>query len=77
MVILPGGDGMFGVMPNHVPTIAELMPGIVSVQEETGGPLVKYFISGGFAMSKLHAHRCTACQLMPTPGCQTRGGGGF
>ena len=24
MVILPGGDGQFGVMPNHVPTIAEL-----------------------------------------------------
>ena len=49
MVILPGGDGQFGVMPNHVPTISELKPGVVSVQEETGGPLVKYFVSGGFA----------------------------
>ena len=51
MVILPGGDGLFGVMPNYVPTIAELKPGIVSVQEASGGPLSKYFVSGGFASS--------------------------
>jgi len=49
MVILPGGDGMYGVMPNHVPTIAELKPGVISVQESAGGPLTKYFVSGGFA----------------------------
>jgi len=49
MVILPGGDGMYGVMPNHVPTIAELKPGVISVQETAGGPLTKYFVSGGFA----------------------------
>ena len=49
MVILPGGDGMFGVMPSHVPTISELKPGTISVQETAGGELTKYFISGGFA----------------------------
>merc|ERR1719460_428297 len=49
MVILPSSDGQFGVMPSHVPTIAELKPGVVSVQEEAGGPLIKYFVSGGFA----------------------------
>jgi len=49
MVILPGTDGEFGVMPSHVPTISTLKPGVVSVQEEAGGPLKKYFISGGFA----------------------------
>ena len=37
MVILPGGDGMFGVMPNHVPTITELKPGVVSVQRVVCG----------------------------------------
>eukprot|EP00967_Tisochrysis_lutea_P090240 scaffold128971_cov31-Tisochrysis_lutea.AAC.3 len=51
MVILPGVDGIFGVMPNHVPTIAELKPGVVSIQETAGGPLTKYFVSGGFASS--------------------------
>lgn len=49
MVILPGGDGQFGVMPSHVPTITEVKPGVVSVQEAAGGPLTKYFVSGGFA----------------------------
>jgi len=49
MVILPGSDGQFGVMPNHVPTVTQLKPGVVSVQEEAGGPLKKFFISGGFA----------------------------
>merc|ERR1719440_23716 len=49
MVIVPSTDGMFGIMPNHVPTIAELKPGVVSVQEAAGGPLKKYFVSGGFA----------------------------
>lgn len=49
MVILPGGDGQFGVMPSHVPTITEVKPGVVSVQETAGGPLTKYFVSGGFA----------------------------
>merc|ERR1719504_529866 len=49
MVILPGVDGQFGVMPNYVPTIAELKPGVVAVQETAGGPLTKYFVPGGFA----------------------------
>lgn len=56
MVILPGSDGQFGVMPNHVPTVTQLKPGVVSVQEEAGGPLKKFFISGGFAYG---AHRAT------------------
>jgi len=49
MVILPGVDGFFGVMPSYVPTVAELKPGVVAIQETSGGPLTKYFISGGFA----------------------------
>ena len=63
MVILPGGDGMFGVMPSHVPTITELKPGVVSVQETAGGPLSKYFVSGGFASGE---HRSRgACIAWP------------
>ena len=36
-------------MPNHVPTIAQLKPGVVQIQENQNGPLTKYFVSGGFA----------------------------
>ena len=49
MVIVPGLEGFFGLMPGHVPTIAELKPGVVSVQETVGGPLKKFFVPGGFA----------------------------
>ena len=49
MVIVPGVDGFFGITPGHVPTIAELKPGMVSVQEVAGGDLKKYFVAGGFA----------------------------
>lgn len=49
MVILPGNDGQFGAMASHVPTISELKPGVVAVQESAGGALTKYFIPGGFA----------------------------
>uniref|UniRef100_A0A7S3ESZ6 ATP synthase F1 complex delta/epsilon subunit N-terminal domain-containing protein n=1 Tax=Haptolina ericina TaxID=156174 RepID=A0A7S3ESZ6_9EUKA len=49
MVMLPGDDGVFGVMPSHVPTVAQLKPGLVQVMETEGAPLKKYFISGGFA----------------------------
>jgi F-type H+-transporting ATPase subunit delta len=49
MVIVPGVDGFFGITPGHVPTIAELKPGMVSVQEVANGPLKKYFVAGGFA----------------------------
>ena len=56
MVILPGGDGMYGVMPNHVPTVAELKPGVVYVQETAGADLTKFFVSGGFATGERTAH---------------------
>jgi F-type H+-transporting ATPase subunit delta len=46
-VVLPGIDGVFGVKANHVPTIAQLKPGLVELH--TGADVIKYFISGGFA----------------------------
>ncbi|KAL8161014.1 hypothetical protein V2J09_012503 [Rumex salicifolius] len=46
MVIIPATTGHMGVLPGHVPTIAELKPGILSVHE--GNDVTKYFISSGF-----------------------------
>ena len=66
MVIVPGGDGLFGIMPDHVPTIAELKPGIVSIQETAGGALTKYFVSGGFA-SMTAESRLTISSLVAVP----------
>ena len=49
-VIIPGADGMFGVLPGHVPTISELKPGVVEVTTAPG-EVEKYFISSGFAFA--------------------------
>ncbi|KAF2308713.1 hypothetical protein GH714_013741 [Hevea brasiliensis] len=52
MVIVPATTGQMGVLPGHVPTIAELKPGVLSVHE--GNDVTKYFLSSGFAF--IHAN---------------------
>ncbi|CAM6099430.1 unnamed protein product [Calypogeia fissa] len=49
MVIVPASTGQLGVLPGHVPTIAELKPGILSIHE--GDNVQKYFVSSGFAFA--------------------------
>lgn len=38
-------------MPGHVPTIAELRPGVVAVHKELDKDVEKFFVSGGFAFA--------------------------
>lgn len=52
MVIIPATTGQMGVLPGHVPAIAELKPGVLSVHE--GNEVTKYFLSSGFAF--IHAN---------------------
>ena len=52
MVIVPATTGQMGILPGHVPTIAELKPGLMSVHE--GTDVKKYFVSSGFAF--IHAN---------------------
>lgn len=54
-VIIPAMTGQMGVLPGHVPTIAELKPGVLSVLE--GNETAKYFVSSGFAF--VHANSFT------------------
>jgi hypothetical protein len=49
-VIVPGADGMFGVLPGHVPIISELKPGVLEVTKAPG-EIEKYFISSGFVFA--------------------------
>ncbi|CAL5195326.1 unnamed protein product [Lathyrus oleraceus] len=51
-VIIPATTGEMGVLPGHVATIAELKPGVLTVQE--GTDTTKYFVSSGFAF--IHAN---------------------
>lgn len=48
MVIVPGAEGVFGVLPSHAPTISILKPGFV--QAYKGGAVAEsFFVTGGFA----------------------------
>lgn len=44
-VDVPSFSGSFGILPLHVPTLAVLKPGVVSVYEESGTK--KFFVSSG------------------------------
>ena len=41
-VDVPSFSGSFGILPNHVPTLAVLKPGVVTVIEDDGAAK-KYF----------------------------------
>ncbi len=48
MVVMPGGEGDFGVLPGHAPLISTIRPGTLSIHGK-GGAVLGYFVSGGFA----------------------------
>ena len=55
MVVVPGGDGDFGVLPGHAPLLSTLRPGTMAVYE---GDKVseRVFVAGGFA--EVDDNRC-------------------
>ncbi len=56
MVVVPGAEGDFGVLPGHTPMISTVRPGIVNVYE--GREIAeRMFVAGGFA--EVTAARCT------------------
>jgi len=56
MVVVPGSEGYFGVLPRHAPMISTLDPGVIDIHE--GGSVVeRIFVAGGFA--EVTEERCT------------------
>ncbi len=56
MVVVPGEDGDFGVLPQHTPMISNVRPGVLGLYE--GSTLTeRIFVAGGFA--EVTATRCT------------------
>ena len=49
MIIVPGKDGDFGVLPGHSRVMSSLRPGRVMVYGEGKNLLKSFFVSGGFA----------------------------
>ncbi|MGD9512306.1 MAG: F0F1 ATP synthase subunit epsilon [Geminicoccaceae bacterium] len=56
MVVIPGAEGDFGVLPSHAPLISLLRPGVVSVYQ---GDRIesRVFVAGGFA--EVNERGCT------------------
>ncbi|MDA0787220.1 MAG: F0F1 ATP synthase subunit epsilon [Proteobacteria bacterium] len=56
MVVVPGVEGDFGVLPGHAPMISTVRPGVIHVFEG-GSVKSRIFVAGGFA--EVTAARCT------------------
>jgi F-type H+-transporting ATPase subunit epsilon len=56
MVVVPGSEGDFGVLPGHAPLISTVRPGVIEIYH---GKAVKdrIFVAGGFA--EVTRERCT------------------
>ena len=64
MVVVPGEEGDFGVLPKHAPLISLVRPGVIQVYE---GNQVKdrIFVAGGFA--EVTPARCTVLAEQAVP----------
>lgn len=56
MVVVPGAEGDFGVLPRHTPMISNVRPGVLKVYEN-GQVTDRIFVAGGFA--EVTPTRCT------------------
>jgi len=58
MVVVPGAEGDFGVLPQHSPMISTIRPGVISIySNDTTNVSSKIFVAGGFA--EVVGDRCT------------------
>jgi len=56
LVVVPGAEGNFGVLPGHAPFISTLRTGVIAVYEKDAVNK-RIFVSGGFA--EVTPERCT------------------
>jgi F-type H+-transporting ATPase subunit epsilon len=56
MVVVPGTEGDFGVLPNHAPLISTVRPGVLEVFQG-GKAEQRFLVVGGFA--EVTPERCT------------------
>lgn len=64
LVVVPGSEGDFGVLPRHTPMVSAVRPGVIRTYEK-GQVKERIFVAGGFA--EVTPARCTvlADQAMP------------
>jgi F-type H+-transporting ATPase subunit epsilon len=65
MVVVPGAEGDFGVLPDHAPLISTVRPGVIDVYDDGVAISDRIFVSGGFA--EVSGERCTVLAEQATP----------
>ena len=56
MVVVPGSEGDFGVLPGHSLFLSQIRPGVIDIHDK-GAVTGRIFVSGGFAEAT--PERCT------------------
>ena len=64
MIVLPGENGDFGVLPRHAPLISTLRPGTIAIFED-GQITNRIFVAAGFA--EVTAERLTVMAEQASP----------
>ncbi|PJB69151.1 MAG: ATP synthase F1 subunit epsilon [Alphaproteobacteria bacterium CG_4_9_14_3_um_filter_47_13] len=49
MVVIPGEEGDFGVLPNHSAIISSIRPGVIEIFTNNNEAPQRVFVAGGFA----------------------------
>ena len=49
MIVVPGTDGDFAVLPNHAPMMSTIRPGVIEIFAEENGDAERLFLKGGLA----------------------------
>jgi F-type H+-transporting ATPase subunit epsilon len=57
MVVVPGSEGNFGVLPGHSPLISTIRPGMIDIYETRPNISERIFVVGGIA--EVTPERCT------------------
>src|SRR5437588_12615401 len=58
MVVVPGAEGNFGVLPGHAPLISTIRPGTVDIYQQNRTTIAeRIFVVGGIA--EVTPERCT------------------
>ncbi len=66
MVVVPGGEGDFGVLPGHSPMLSTVRAGTISLYEEDLDTITdRIFVEGGFA--EVHPEHCTVLAEVAQP----------
>jgi F-type H+-transporting ATPase subunit epsilon len=64
MVVVPGTEGNFGVLPRHAPLISTMRPGVIEIHD--GGQVrSRIFVADGFA--EVTPERCTVLAEYAVP----------